>query len=92
MEYVICYDIADDDRRSRLAKTLLDYGPRIQESVFLVHLDEELHARMLHRIHQVIEETADRVHVFALCASCEKRAINIGQNSDLPDDPPFLIV
>ena len=50
MQYVICYDIADDRRRDRVAKALLDYGPRVQESVFVANLDEELAAKMWERL------------------------------------------
>ena len=42
MQYVICYDIADDGRRGRVASTLLDFGTRVEESVFVAQLDEEL--------------------------------------------------
>ena len=70
MEYVVCYDLSDDRRRDRLAKALLDYGERVQESVFVAHLDEELYGRMLERIAKVIDEVEDRVHVFGLCGAC----------------------
>ena len=50
MQYVICYDIADDRRRNRVATALLDFGQRVQESVFVAHLDEELAARMKERV------------------------------------------
>lgn len=34
MFYLISYDIPDDRRRVRVAKTLKDYGDRVQYSVF----------------------------------------------------------
>ena len=91
MEYVICYDIADDRRRERLAKALLDYGRRVQESVFLAHLDDELHGRMMARVEKLVEVTEDRVHVFALCGTCEGKAVSLG-TGELPEDPLFVIV
>lgn len=30
MRYLVSYDIPDDQRRNRLAKTLLDFGDRVQ--------------------------------------------------------------
>ena len=42
MQYVISYDLADDGRRNRLASALLDFGARVQESVFVANLDDEL--------------------------------------------------
>ena len=38
MQYVICYDIADDRRRDRIASALLDYGPRAQEKIGRAHV------------------------------------------------------
>ena len=38
MQYVICYDISDDRRRSRIASLLLDFGTRVHESVFVAEL------------------------------------------------------
>ncbi|MBY0508405.1 MAG: CRISPR-associated endonuclease Cas2 [Bryobacteraceae bacterium] len=35
MRFVICYDITDDRRRARVSAALLDYGARLQESVFV---------------------------------------------------------
>ncbi len=55
MQYIICYDIADDGRRNRLASALLDFGARVQESVFTATLDEELAQRMLERIAKTID-------------------------------------
>lgn len=91
MEYVICYDIADDRRRERLARALLDYGRRVQESVFLAHLDDELHGRMMARVVKLVEAAEDRLHVFALCGACEGKAVSLG-TGELPVDPLYVIV
>lgn len=91
MEYIVAYDLTDDRRRDRLARTLLDYGKRIQHSVFAVHLDEELFERMLARVKSVIDEDEDRVHVFRICGACEERVITFGQG-EMPEDPDFVII
>ncbi len=91
MEYVICYDLTDDRRRDRLSKALLDYGKRIQHSVFLAHLDEELLERMMVRVRGLIEESEDRVHVFPLCGTCEGKVMALG-TAELPKDAEFYII
>ena len=91
MEYIIAYDLADDRRRDRLVRTLLDYGKRIQMSVFAVHLDDELFDRMITRIRSVVDENEDRVHVFRLCGACEERVIMMG-TGEMPSDPDFIII
>lgn len=47
MIYIIAYDIADNKRRLRVAKTLESWGYRIQESVFQLRLDTTTLARVL---------------------------------------------
>ncbi len=42
MQYWACYDIADDRRRQRLSDVLLDFGTRVQESVFQCLIDASL--------------------------------------------------
>ena len=39
--YIISYDITDNKQRSRLANILLDYGDRMQKSVFEADLDDK---------------------------------------------------
>ncbi len=64
------HKLETDGRRNRLASALLDFGARIQESVFTANLDEQLAVRMLERIKKTIDEHWDRVHVFQLCQGC----------------------
>src|SRR5208337_2396221 len=67
MRYVVCYDITDDRRREHLSTILLDFGRRIQESVFLADLDEELAGKMRERVKNVLDVALDRLHIFPLC-------------------------
>ncbi len=46
MIYIIAYDIADNKRRLRVAKTLESWCYRIQESVFQLRLDTATLARV----------------------------------------------
>lgn len=47
--WLICYDIADDRRRDRVASWLLRHGNRVQESVFEAQLRNETHFQSLWR-------------------------------------------
>ena len=91
MQYIICYDIADDHRRNHLAQALLDFGLRIQESVFAANLDDELKETMLARIRKLVEPSEDRVHVFALCAACSNRTVTLGQAEIQPDREFYVL-
>ncbi len=39
--WLAAYDISDDNRRARVARVLLSFGQRIQDSVFILHLEPE---------------------------------------------------
>ena len=92
MEYVICYDIADDTRRTRVATALLDFGKRVQESVFVAHLDDELAARMRERLTRLTDPDWDRVHVFELCGACTRRGWVLGTGEEVRSDPEWYVV
>jgi CRISPR-associated protein Cas2 len=91
MQYVICYDIADDARRSRVANCLLDFGSRVQESVFIANLDDELSGRMWERLTRLVQAETDRLHVFEMCAACCGKTRALGQ-AELIADREFYII
>ena len=40
-QYLAAYDISDDRRRTRVARLLLQYGQRLQKSVFEIEVDPD---------------------------------------------------
>jgi CRISPR-associated protein Cas2 len=52
---VVSYDVANDRRRTRLAKELENFGRRVQYSVFECLLDGEQLERLLTRVLRRIE-------------------------------------
>lgn len=74
MIYIIAYDIADNKRRLRVAKTLESWGYRIQESVFQLRLDIATLARVRSRLSALISDSEDVIHIYPICSSCADRA------------------
>ena len=91
MQYVVCYDIADDARRSRVSNCLLDFGARAQESVFIANLEEELAGRMEQRLERLVDPGLDRVHVFELCAACCRKTRVLG-TAERVEEREFYII
>jgi len=91
MQYWLCYDITDDRRRQRLSDVLLDFGTRVQESVFQCRIDAQLAEEMLARVKRTIEDNTDKVHVLALCDACGVRAAHHGIAHEAAD-PEYLIL
>lgn len=72
MLHVVCYDISNDRSRDQMSRRLLDFGTRIQESVFECLLDDALYERLIVRLESVPLGEDDRVRIYRICADCVK--------------------
>jgi len=70
MFIVVSYDIPDDKRRSRVAKTLEGYGYRVQKSVFECEVSPQLYERMRKRLEKRIKPDEDSIRYYSLCQNC----------------------
>jgi len=91
MLYLVCYDISDDAVRTQMSKRLLDFGTRIQESVFECLLDDELYDRMVWTIGGVGLAKTDLVRVYRICAKCVD-TVQIYGPGEVTRDPDFYLV
>ena len=66
MFIVVAYDIIDDKRRNRVAKTMEDYGTRVQYSVFECVLEEEYLTEMVDTL-KTISTTKRTAFDFTSC-------------------------
>jgi len=76
--YVICYDVANDRRRRKLAETLDDFGTRVQDSGFEAVLDRALLDKCIRDIVKILHPGEDRLSLYPLCAACERRRVDLG--------------
>jgi len=91
MHYIISYDIPDDRRRTKLANVLLDFGERVQYSVFEAALDGKLFDNLLRRINNEINEQEDSVRIYPMCAICEKGIMVLGKGHILEDKDVYIL-
>ena len=70
MFILVSYDVVDDASRGRVAKVLLNYGRRVQKSVFECILDEKRFLDMKGRLEKHIDFGADSVRYYFLCQRC----------------------
>lgn len=89
---VVTYDIADDKRRRLVAKTLEDYGARVQHSVFLCALPGTLFDRLWSELADIVDEEEDSVEAYFLCSRCCARGRNIGGVSDEANHRDLFVV
>lgn len=93
MLYLICYDISDNSRRKKLTDVLLDFGGRVQESVFECDLKSDARLReIIRRIRKRIDPAADTVRIYRICAACCLESQVVGLDCAPPPIPRVLIL
>jgi len=84
---LIAFDIADDHRRYRITQVLLDYGQRVQESVFWVECEDDLAGRLRERLQGAVDIEEDNLWWITVCQACAKRVetMGAGRKPEVPD-------
>jgi len=90
MFYIVSYDIPDDRKRNKIAKMLLDFGTRVQYSVFECILDDKLLEKMTSKLGKMISDE-DSVRIYALCARCEGVVRALGKGEVTKDEDVFIL-
>lgn len=90
MFYIVSYDISDNRKRTKVAKILLDYGTRVQFSVFECILDDDLLKKMTSRILKVVSED-DGIRIYALCAKCKATIKVFGRGKVTEDENVYIL-
>lgn len=91
MLYLVCYDISDDKVRYDISQRLLDFGARIQESVFECLLDAAQYQRMVAALDRIPLNELDKVRIYKICANCVE-AVRIYGPGRVSSDPEFYLV
>lgn len=88
---IIAYDIADPKRLNRIARVMLDYGVRVQKSIFEVSITPKAFHDLKKRVEKIIVAEADGVKYFPLCESCAGAVEIIGQGQFTDPDSEYYI-
>ena len=88
---IVAYDIADPRRLSKVAKIMLDYGVRVQKSIFEVTVNKRIFAELKKRVEGVIVPEDDGVKYFPVCEKCAGTVEIIGQGQFTDPDQEFYI-
>ncbi|RJO61278.1 CRISPR-associated endonuclease Cas2 [candidate division WS5 bacterium] len=90
MLHIVSYDIPDDKKRLRIAKTLRDFGSRVQYSVFECIIDDKGLEIMTSRISRIISEE-DSVRIYALCGKCLGTVKILGRGNLTKDEDVYIL-
>lgn len=78
MLVIVAYDITDSKRLSRVAKFCLDFGLRVQYSMFECQLPQAEFDRLWKGLKDLIDPENDRIVAYRVCASCAKEVLKAG--------------
>ena len=77
--YLISYDIENNKIRNKIAKTLEDYGKRVQYSVFECHIDSRGFDTLYKKLADLMEEEEKgNIRFYQICQSCERKTVVMG--------------
>lgn len=92
MLYLICYDIVDDRRRTKVSKLLEAYGLRIQKSVFEVVLNKNQYEKLENRLIKLLDTSEDQLRFYPLSAHCRGKVKILGLQPEFAVDDKIIIV
>lgn len=88
---VVSYDIKNNKRRVKVAKTILDYGTRVQYSVFECILNDKTLRQLKEKLDHLINSKEDTVRFYCLCQSCRSSIAIIGTGQITKDEEVYVI-
>lgn len=92
MHYLIVTDIADPRRLRRAARVCERWGERVQESVYLMALDDGELLRLQTALRDLLDHTADSVRYYPLCGMDLARSCGEGLGRSLQSGGSHWIV
>lgn len=90
MFYIVSYDIPNNKTRNKIAKIMLDFGARVQYSVFECNMDDKLLEKMTQKISKLISDK-DSVRIYALCGKCDKLVKILGTGEVSKDKDVYIL-
>ena len=85
---ILVYDVADDRRRTRLARLLERCGTRVQYSVFEAWLDRAELERLLEEARGLLDAGTDDLRAYQVCARCASKLRAVGRSEARKASPP----
>lgn len=86
------YDISDTKRLNKVAKILLDYGVRVQKSVFELVIYESTLQTLRSRLLSAIKPEEDGIKILQLCETCIPKRLAIGKSPSRAADNSWEIL
>jgi CRISPR-associated protein Cas2 len=90
--WYVSYDIAHAKRLRKTAKTLEQYGERVQKSLFLCAMSAEQTHSLTQKLQQIYDPTEDRMMLRPVCRTCRQATKTQGMGGYPERQQPFWII
>ncbi|MCH3970293.1 MAG: CRISPR-associated endonuclease Cas2 [Prevotella sp.] len=96
MMILITYDVETvtgkgQKRLRQVAKACMNYGQRVQNSVFECVIDEAHFITLKHQIENIIDENADSVRFYLMGKNWARKVIQIGKKTSYNIESELII-
>ncbi len=96
MFVLVTYDVSTADaagrrRLTRVAKTCLDYGQRVQNSVFECQVDPAQFAALKGKLLEIIQPEQDSLRFYFLGKNWRRRVEHVGAKPSVDLEGPLII-
>ena len=96
MYILLAYDVSTTEksgqkRLRQVAKTCLDYGQRVQNSVFECLIDPAQLVEFREKLLKIIDPKTDSIRIYHLGRNWEKKVEHHGKNDDYNINNPLII-
>jgi CRISPR-associated protein Cas2 len=92
MFYLVCYDIVNNRRRTKVSNFLQGYGLRVQKSVFECVLSPDQYKTVQKRLHKLIKEQEDQIRFYPMSPRHRQLVKIVGMQPDFQvDDVAFIV-
>ena len=93
---LVSYDVSTVDKRGqarlrRVAKVCLDYGQRVQNSVFECIVDPAQWVDLKAKLEEIIDEESDSLRYYFLGSSWRSRVEHVGAKPSTDLDGPLIV-
>lgn len=85
MYLLITYDVSTESKEGRrrlrkIARTCLDYGQRVQKSVFECHVSETEYVHLQNKLEKYVNRSEDSIRIYRLRSFNEGTVTHMGIN------------
>jgi len=92
MFIIVSYDIPDDRRRTKVMKTLKNFGAHVQYSVFECDVDNNTYRRMRKKLNELIDKQEDNLRFYVLSKEDRKKRRVVGKERTEAEVREFYLV